>query len=202
MKLLHIDSSILADHSVSRGLSRAITAKFVAEIPGLEVSYRDLAADPIQHLSGGVLAAQGSEGEPDQALKDDVTAGGVALQQFLEADIVVVGVGFYNLSVSSQLKAWIDRVVVAGKTFRYTEAGPEGLAGGKRVILAISRGGFYGEGSPNAAFEHGESYLRAVFGLLGVTQLEVIAADGVARGPEQRATATKAAQERIAVLAA
>lgn len=202
MKLLHIDSSILADHSVSRGLSRAITAKFVAEIPGLEVSYRDLAADPIQHLSAGVLAAQGSEGEPDQALKDDVTAGGVALQQFLEADIVVIGVGFYNLSVSSQLKAWIDRVVVAGKTFRYTEAGPEGLAGGKRVILAISRGGFYGEGSPNAAFEHGESYLRAVFGLLGVTQLEVIAADGVARGPEQRATATKAAQERIAVLAA
>src|ERR1700712_5755937 len=99
------------------------------------------------------------------------------LDEFLAADIVVVGAPMYNFTLPSQLKAWIDRVVVAGKTFRYGPQGAEGLAGNKRVIVAISRGGFSGPGTPAAALEHLESYLRGVFGFIGVTSLEFISAD-------------------------
>ena len=110
------------------------------------------------------------------------------------------GAPVYNFTVPSQLKAWIDRICVAGRTFRYTEKGPEGLAGGKRVILTVSRGGFYGPGSPAASFEHGETYLRGVFTFLGVTDLEVIVAEGLRVSEEQRAAAMGAAHARIAEL--
>lgn len=202
-KLLHIDSSILGGNSVSRSLSAGIVAKLKASDPSLSVTYRDLAAEPIAHLSGAHLAAaQGVEGQLDPALAHDLAQGGQALEEFLAADIVVIGVGFYNFGIASQLKAWVDRIAVAGKTFRYSEKGPEGLAGGKRVIIAISRGGFYGPGSPAAAFEHAETYLRGVFGFLGITDVEVIAAEGVAAGPAQREASVKAAQDQIAALKA
>lgn len=202
-KLLHIDSSILGGNSVSRSLSAGIVAKLKASDPSLSVTYRDLAAEPIAHLSGAHLAAaQGVEGQLDPALAHDLAQGGQALEEFLAADIVVIGVGFYNFGIASQLKAWVDRIAVAGKTFRYSEKGPEGLAGGKRVIIAISRGGFYGPGSPAAAFEHAETYLRGVFGFLGITDVEVIAAEGIAVGPAQREASVKAAQDQIAALKA
>ena len=197
MKLLHLDSSILGAHSVSRSLSKATVERLTSEIPGLEVVYRDLVADPIAHLTGQYLAGQSADVKHDQALQDDIALGGKVMDEFLAADIVVIGIGFYNFSIPSQLKAWVDRVAVAGKTFRYTESGPEGLAGDKRVILTIARGGFYGAGTPIASFEHAESYLRAVFGFLGVTNIEVIAAEGVAVGPEQREKATNDALATI-----
>jgi FMN-dependent NADH-azoreductase len=201
--LLHVDSSILGGNSVSRSLSASIVARLKASDPGLTVTYRDLAAEPIPHLSGAYLAAaQALEGQHDPSLERDLAIGGKALEEFLAADIVVVGVGFYNFGIASQLKAWIDRVAVSGKTFRYSEKGVEGLAGSKRVILAIARGGFYGAGSPTAGFEHAETYLRGVFGFFGVTDLQVIIAEGVAVGPEQREASVKAAQEQIAALAA
>ncbi|HVR10741.1 MAG TPA: NAD(P)H-dependent oxidoreductase [Thermoanaerobaculia bacterium] len=106
----------------------------------------------------------------------------------------------YNFTLPSQLKAWIDRILIAGQTFRYTASGPEGLAGNKRVIVAISRGGFYGEA--NAAAEHVESYLKTVFGFIGVTDLEFIAADGIQIGPEQRAKAVSGALEAASLLRA
>ena len=115
------------------------------------------------------------------------------LDEFLAADIVVIGAPMYNFAAPSQLKAWIDRILVAGRTFRYTATGPEGLAAGKRVIVALSRGGFYGAGSPAAAAEHVESYLRAVFGLMGVTDVEFILAEGVQVSPEHREKALGAA---------
>jgi len=105
----------------------------------MEVTPRDLARSPIAHLSGAYLARQTAEVQHDQALQEDLALGGAALAKFLAADIVVLGVPTYNFGVPSQLKCWVDRVLVAGKTFRYTEHGPEGLAGGKRVILALSR---------------------------------------------------------------
>ena len=92
----------------------------------------------------------------------------------------------YNFTIPTQLKAWIDRILIAGKTFRYGANGPEGLAGDKRVIIAISRGGFYGPGAPSEAAEHLETYLRTVFGFIGVTNLEFIVAEGVQIGPEHR----------------
>jgi FMN-dependent NADH-azoreductase len=125
-----------------------------------------------------------------------------ALAEFLAADVVVIGAPMYNFTLPTQLKAWIDRILIAGKTFRYTANGPEGLAGGKRVIVAVSRGGFYGPQSPTAAFEHVESYLRTVFGFIGVTDLEFVAADGIQIGPEQRESAVKGALEAASLLRA
>lgn len=187
MKLLHIDSSILGDNSVSRAISAAVVTRMRA-LHGdtLEVITRDLAAAPIPHLTGSYLAGKSADVKHDQALQDDLDLGGAALAEFQAANIVVIGVPLYNFTIPSQLKTWVDRVVVAGQTFRYTETGPLGLAGGKRVVLALSRGGFYGPGMPHAAFEHGESYLRTVFGFLGVSDIQTILAEGVAVGPEQR----------------
>ena len=133
MKLLHLDSSILGENSVSRAVSAAVVAQLKSAHPQLEVAYRDLVADPLPHLTLAALA--------DHELVD----------QFLASDVVVIGAAMYNFSLATQLKAWIDRVSIAGKTFRYTEAGAQGLAGGKRVIVALSRGGLYGAGSPAAA---------------------------------------------------
>jgi FMN-dependent NADH-azoreductase len=185
MKLLHIDSSVLGPHSVSRQVSAAIVERLRKTTPRLEVVYRDLGSTPLAHLSGSYLAAaQGAAPEP--ALQQDLAAGQAVMEEFLAADIVVLGAPMYNFTIPSQLKAWIDRIVIAGKTFKYGPQGAEGLAGNKRAIVAISRGGFYGPGTPAAVGEHLETYLRWVFGFMGVTNLEFISADGVQVGPEYR----------------
>lgn len=202
MKLLHIDSSILGAGSVSRTLSAAIVAAQQAQHPGLQVSYRDLAAQPVDHLSGAHLAAGQGAVPEDAALAADVADGAAVLDAFLVADIVVVGAPMYNFSIPTQLKAWIDRLAVAGRTFRYTEKGVEGLAGGKTVIIASSRGGFYGEGTPIAFLDHQETYLKGVFGFFGVTDIRFIRAEGVALGDEQRGKSVESAQAEIERLAA
>ena len=200
MNLLHLDSSILGPHSVSRSLSAHVVDQLRQKMPGLRPTYRDLAAEPIPHLSGAYVAATrgGGNAPPDDALSADLALGETLMQEFLAADIVVIGVAFYNFSVSTQLKAWIDRIAVAGKTFRYTQSGrPEGLAGDKRVFLAVARGGFYGDGSPVKAMEHAETYLRSAFSFIGVTDLDVVAAEGLNVSPAQRQMAIAQAQERI-----
>jgi FMN-dependent NADH-azoreductase len=185
MKLLHIDSSVLGSHSVSRQVSAAAVDRLRKGTPDLDIVYRDLSSMPLAHLSGWHLAAaQGAV--PEAALQQDLAAGQAVLEEFLAADIVVLGAPMYNFTIPSQLKAWIDRILVAGKTFKYGAQGAEGLAGNKRVIVAISRGGFYGAGTPAAIGEHLETYLRWVFGFIGVTDLEFISADGVQVGPEHR----------------
>ena len=98
----------------------------------------------------------------------------------------------YNFTVPSQLKAWIDRIVIAGRTFRYTEAGPLGLAGGKRVIIASSRGGLYASGMPFEAYDFQEKYLRAVLAFIGIEDVEFMRAECLAFGPEQREAARRA----------
>jgi FMN-dependent NADH-azoreductase len=185
MKLLHIDSSVLGPHSVSRQVSAAIVERLRKATPALEIAYRDLTSTPLAHLSGSHLAA-GQGAVSDAALNQDLAAGRAVLDEFLAADIVVLGAPMYNFTIPSQLKAWIDRIVVAGKTFKYGAQGAEGLAGNKRVIIAISRGGFYGAGTPAAAGEYVETYLRWVFGFIGVKNLELISADGIQVGPEHR----------------
>ena len=193
MKLLHLDASILGDHPVSRQLSAAAVAQLRQSNPGLDVSYRDLSAAPLAHLSGAHLAAGQGVVPADAAVQSDIVAGAAALEEFLDSDIVVVGAPMYNFGVPSQLKAWVDRILIAGKTFRYSATGVEGLAAGKRVIVTIARGGFYGVGSPTAAFEHVETYLKTVFGFIGITDIKIIAADGIATGPEQREKALASA---------
>ena len=201
MKLLHVDSSILGPASVSRQLSAAIVAAQQAAHPGLDVKRLDLATDPIGHLTGQHLAAAQGAAPETAALASDLAAGGEALETFLASDIIVIGAPMYNFGVPSQLKAWIDRLAVAGRTFRYTENGPEGLARGKRVIVASSRGGFYA-GTAIAALDHQEAYLRGVFGFLGITDVTFIRAEGIALGQTQRDQAIAAAQTEIRKLAA
>ena len=186
MKLLHIDASILGGNSVSRQLSAAAVERLRKTVPDIDVTYRDISATPLSHLTGEHLAAAHGATPETPAVRDDLAASAAALEDFLAADVIVIGAPMYNFTIPSQLKAWIDRILVAGKTFKYSEKGVEGLAGNKRVIVAVSRGGFYGADTPAAAGEHLETYLRWVFGFIGITDVEIIAADGVQVGPEQR----------------
>jgi len=202
MKLLHIDSSILGGNSASRQVSAAIVDQLAKATPGLDVAYRDLAAAPLPHLSGELFAARQGAVWESPAIQKDIAASQAVLDEFLSADIVVIGAPMYNFGIPSQLKAWIDRIAVAGKTFRYGATGPEGLAGGKRVVVAISRGGLYGPGTQVAAFEHVESYLRAVFGFIGVTDLQIVVAEGLAMGPEKHTEAMQGALRTVSQLRA
>lgn len=199
MKLLHLDSSVLGQHSVSRQVSAAIVERLRQANPGLETIYRDVTATPLGHLTGLHLAAsQGAAPEP--SVREDLATGQAVLDEFLAADIVVIGAPMYNFTIPSQLKAWIDRILVAGKTFKYGAQGVEGLAGGKRVIVAISRGGYYGADTPAAAGEHLETYLRWVFGFIGIHNPEFISADGIQVGPEHREKAVAGALKAAADL--
>ena len=167
MTIVHIDSSISGEQSVSRAISGSIVERLRANRPDSAIITRDLVAEPLPHLTLDTFA--------DTAVLDE----------FLAADTVVIGAPMYNFTLPTQLKAWLDRILVAGRTFRYSEQGPEGLAGGKRVIIALARGGMYDQGSPAAALEHLETYLRGVFNFIGI-EPEFVAADGLNFGPEQR----------------
>ena len=167
MTILHLDASINGENSASRAISRSIVDQLTIENGGGDILYRDLVADPLPHLTL------------------DAFADSSVLEEFLGADTIVIGAPMYNFTLPTQLKTWLDRILVAGQTFRYTENGPEGLAGGKRVIVGLARGGFYDQGSPASSLEHLESYLRGVFNFIGI-EPEFVAADGLAVSPEQR----------------
>jgi len=201
MKLLHLDSSVLGPHSVSRQVSAAIVDRLRHADPALEVVYRDVTAAPLGHLTGLHLAA-GQGAAPEASLREDIAAGHAVLEEFLAADIVVIGAPMYNFTIPSQLKAWIDRILIAGKTFKYSAQGVEGLAGNKRVIVAVSRGGFYGPNTPTASLEHLETYLRSVFAFIGISNPEFISADGIQVGPEHREKAVAGALKAASDLAA
>jgi len=181
--ILHIDSSISGENSASRAISANIVEQLRGADSGAEVVARDLVSDPLPHLTL------------------DAFADSSVIDEFLAADTVVIGAPMYNFTLPSQLKAWLDRILVAGKTFRYTENGPEGLAGGKRVVVALARGGFYDAGSPASSLEHLETYLRGVFNFIGI-EPEFVAADGLAIGPEQRESSIQQALGQTLALAA
>ena len=198
MKLLHLDSSVLGAGSVSRDLTARLVDHWRDRHPGIAVTHRALAADPLGQFSPLLLAARATPAEartPEQAAI--VAESEAALVEFLEADIIVIGAPMYNFSVPSQLKSWIDHVMVAGRTFRYSANGPVGLAGGKRIDVVVSRGGFYGADTPMAALEFQERYLAGVFGFLGVTDIHFIRAEGVSVSPELRAKAIADAGREI-----
>ena len=205
MQLLHLDSSILGEASVSRALSAAIVARLLAGDPSIDVTYHDLVDRPLKHMTMSLLGAvRGGDDDVssvDAEVRNDLNASGAALDEFMGADIVVIGVAFYNFTIASQLKAWVDRIIVAGRTFRYGPNGLEGLAAGKRVVLAIARGGLYAPGTDTASAEHAESYLRAAFAYIGITSPEVIVAEGLKVSPEHKQRAVAAAERQIAGLA-
>jgi FMN-dependent NADH-azoreductase len=202
MQLLHIDSSVLGSNSASRALSAEIVAKQNALHPGIRVTHRDLANDAALHLTSAHLAAWQGGAVEDALLGADLAKGGAYLEELIAADIIVIGAPMYNFSIPSQLKAWIDRVVVAGKTFRYGANGAEGLLKNKKVFIASSRGNVYTAGSPAAALEHHESYLTGVLSFIGLTDVTVIRAEGLAFGPDAKEAAMLRARENIAAMAA
>lgn len=181
MNILHIDSSIQGDNSVSRIVSAAVIDHLRDDDFSTASIHRDLVADPLPHITLPGFATE-------QA--------GAIVEEFLAADVIVIGAPMYNFGIPSQLKAWFDHILIAGKTFNYSANGVEGLAAGKRVIVVISRGGIYSDG-PAAAMEHAESHLRAMLGFIGIGDPEVVIAEGVALGAEQRDQALQAALARV-----
>ena len=183
MTILHIDSSINGENSASRAISAKIVDQLKTAQWGEQIVYRDLAADPLPHLTFEAFA--------DSSVIDE----------FFAADTIVIGAPMYNFTLPTQLKAWIDRIVIAGRTFQYGANGPEGLVKGKRVIIALARGGFYNDGSPAASLEYLERYLRSVFNFIGLDP-EFVVADGLSVSPEHRETSLKQALGETIRLAA
>ena len=201
-KLLHIDSSILGGNSVSRQLTAQIVASWRAGHPATEVSYLDLAVDTPSHLSAESLGFRmPTETAPTEVQKRENAVSVALVTQFLGADVIVVGAPMYNFTIPTQLKAWIDRVAQVGRTFGYTDKGPVGLAGGKTVIVASTRGGMYSTSDAGNAMEHQESYLKTVFGFFGITDVRFVRAEGLAMGEAAKVAALAAATADIATQA-
>lgn len=186
MKILHIDSSIAQERSVTRQLSHEVVRQMTQTGRYESVVYRDVVKDEIRHLTGNIAAgfrpvpdgaSAGEDLTREQQLSDKL------VEEFLASDTLIIGAPMYNFSVSSQLKAWLDRLAQPGKTFRYTAQGPVGLAGGKTVIVVSARGGFYAN-TPLVEMDFQERYLRNFFAFLGITHVEFIRAEGISKGEE------------------
>lgn len=203
-KLLHIDSAITGNASISRELTQRIVDHYASAEPGIEIQYLDLAAQTPSHLSADSLGFRLAPDAPElsDAQRRENALTETLLQQFLDADIVVVGAPMYNFTIPSQLKAWIDRLAQAGRTFKYTENGAVGLAGGKQVIVASSRGGAYSTSEQGRALEHQESYLEIIFGFFGITDVQFVRAEGVNLGEEAKQGAMNEAIGAITELTA
>lgn len=203
MQLLHLDSSLLGDASASRPLTKAIVDTFRQTHAATDVIYRDLAVESIPHLDGNIAA--GFRPVHQERLDDGIVAeharSEALVVEFLASDVIVIGAPMYNFSIPTQLKAWIDRVVQPGRTFHYTEHGPVGLSGGKRIIVASTRGGAYSEGAAKA-LDFQEAYLSAMFGFLGITDVQFVRAERLSRGPEIKTQAMDEAMASARTLAA
>lgn len=197
MQLLHIDSAITGDQSVSRQLTARTVADWVAAHPGTHVQQLDLAANAPSHLSADALGFRTGQEAATEAQRRENAVSEALVSQFLAADVVVIGAPLYNFTVPSQLKAWIDRVAQGGRTFKYTEKGPVGLAGGKTVIVVLTRGGVYSTSDAGRAMEHQESYLQTVLGFFGITDVRFVRAEGVAMGDAAKTQALATAESEI-----
>lgn len=200
MKILHLDSSVAGSKSVSRPLTAAAAKQLKSANAGAEYVYRDLVKDTLRHYNA-VLRTYGAEPEdstPEQ--KAELETGKQILDEFMNADTILIGAPMYNFGIPSQLKAWVDLISVPGTTFKYGANGPEGQCGGKKVIVISTRGGIYGPGSPFEPFDHQQRYLKDIFTFLGVTDISIITAEGVAYGPEKAEAAVSAAKAKIAEL--
>jgi FMN-dependent NADH-azoreductase len=199
MNLLHIDSSILGDHSVSRQLTQEVVESIRLAEPAVSVTYRDVTIGDTLHLDGALLAAKGTPSDARTAVQaQQVSLAETVMAEFLAADVLVIGAPMYNFSIPSQLKAWIDAISVAGVTFKYGANGPEGLAGGKRAVIVATAGGKHAGTATGIAHI---DYLRVLLGFLGITDIRVIAAEGLAMGPEVRDPALAAAREQLSTVA-
>lgn len=201
MNILHIDASasdIATSHT--RRLSSELVERLKAANPGATIVYRDLVANQLPHVDMTIRHAWTPENNGDLTLAKTMNRSKALVEELKAADVVVVGSPMYNFTVPSTLKAWIDHVSIAGQTFSYTAEGPRGLLSGK-VYLVLSSGGIYSRG-PFAANDHLSTYLEAIFRFLGVEEVQVIRAEGIAYGPEQDQAAMASATEKIEAIAA
>jgi len=196
-RLLHIDSSVLGAHSVSRQLTAEAVADYVAAHPATTVDYLDLALDAPSHFDTNSIGSRGAQAEPTDVQRRENAISEKLVSQFLASDVIVIGAPLYNFSIPTQLKAWIDRLAQPGRTFKYGDKGPVGLAGGKTVIVVSTRGGMYSTSDVGQAMEHQESYLKVVFGFFGVTDVRFVRAEGLAMGDAPKAAAIEAARVQI-----
>lgn len=194
--VLVVTSSVSGEGSVSNALVARVVAEIQAKSTPARIVKRDLARSPVPHLDADTVAA--TRGEPKteaqrtaRVLSDELVA------ELQTADVLVIGAPMYNFGIPSQLKAWFDHVLRAGVTFRYTEAGPEGLLKGKRAIVVLSRGGLYSEG-PAQALDSQEPHLRTLLGFIGITDVAFVRAERLAFGEAAQAAAIEAATAEIA----
>lgn len=202
MQILHIDSAITGSNSVSRELTASIVDSLKQANPEAKVDYLDLAVNAPSHLNAQSMGFRTGQAASTEIERQENAISEALVSQFLAADVIVIGAPFYNFSIPTQLKAWIDRIAQAGRTFKYTATGPVGLAGDKKVIVASARGGFYSTSEAGQAMEHQESYLKVIFGFMGVTDVSFIRAEGIGMGPEARTKAVEAAKAEIQALEA
>lgn len=197
--ILHIDSSPLGDKSFSRKFTAKIMAELKAKNPDAKIISRDFGTNPLPHLSAAVLGAFFAPPEKrDAAQAEAIKLSDQAVDEVLAADIIVIGAPMWNFGIPSALKAWIDHIVRAGRTFKYTPTGPVGLVPpGKKVVIVSSRGGVYSEG-PYAAMDHQEAYLKAIFGFLGMADVEFVRTEGVAMGEDAVKKALVVAENHVA----
>lgn len=198
MKILHLDSSVLGDNSASRALTRKVAEAWRQTVPAASVRYRDLGSEAPRHLSPDYFAISATpEQERSAAQTTELTLSDALIEEFLAADALIIGAPLYNFTIPSGLKAWIDRITVAGKTFHYTAEGPIGLAGDKKVVIVATSGGRYADSPVDLAHV---GHLVTVLNFLGIKDITVVRAAGLALSPEDRAEAITAAEAQIAAL--
>jgi FMN-dependent NADH-azoreductase len=198
-RVLIIDSAATGDASVSRKLTGEIAERLSDRDPAVHIVRRDIGASPIPHLTaetvGAIRGVARTEAEREAlALSDAVVA------EVKEADLIVIGAPMYNFGMASTLKSWFDHVLRAGVTFRYTEAGPEGLVTGKKAVVIETRAGLYSEG-PAAVMDNQEPHIRTLLGFMGITDVTFVRAEKLAFGPEAAAAAIADAAQQLAGLA-
>ena len=195
MNILIVNSSAAGEASVSGDLART----FAAQVPDARVTVRDVGAHPIPHLVPGTLAGIRGVAETEEelralALSDELIA------ELQDADLIVIGAPMYNFGIPSTLKTWFDHVLRPRVTFRYTEAGPEGLLKGKRAVAIESRGGVYSSG-PAALQDSQEQHLRTMLGLMGIDDVTFVRAEGLGLGTEAAGQAMGDARHQLRALA-
>ena len=194
MKILQIHSSARREASQSSRLARRIVERLAEGQPNAEVAVRDLGRDPhpvLDEAALGALFTPAAQRTPEQAAR--VALDDALIEQVKAADVIVLGVPMYNFGVPVQLKNWIDAISRAGVTFRYTEKGPEGLLPGKKVYVALARGGLY----RNTPADTQVPYLTTVLGFLGMTDVRFVYAEGLAMGEEAERQGIASAWEQI-----
>ena len=199
-KVLLIGSSALGDASVSNRISAELVAELRRLEPGLQLTTRDVGAQPLPHLAPERMGAFAGNTEAPPAA-ETASLSEAIIAEVKDADLLIIGSPMYNFGITSTLKTWFDYLLRAGLTFRYTATGPEGLVTGKRAIVVEARGGHYTDG-PAAASDHQEPHLKTLLAFMGVTDVTFLRAEKLSISPEDKAASVEAALHEARQVAA